>query len=68
MEQAITSRYISLDGKQQSYTVDHLLTQKERSCFADYEPESLYKNVAGLNALQFRNAMKFKQNWSFSRV
>ena len=53
------SRYISLDGKQQSYTVDHLLTQKERSCFADYEPESLYKNVAGLNALQFRNAMKY---------
>ncbi|ETR70572.1 MAG: hypothetical protein OMM_03152 [Candidatus Magnetoglobus multicellularis str. Araruama] len=53
------SRYISPDSKKKTYTVDHLITKKERSCFADYDPEGLYKNVAGLNALQFRNAMQY---------
>ena len=52
-------RYICLDGRQQSYTVTHLLTQKERACFRHYDPEGLYKNVSGLNAIQFRNAMQY---------
>jgi transitional endoplasmic reticulum ATPase len=52
-------RHISLDGKRTIYTVTHLLTQKERACFAKYNPEGLFKNVSGLNAVQFRNAMQY---------
>lgn len=52
-------RYVSLDGERQVYTVTHLLTQKERDCFHKYEPEGLYKNVSGLNAVQFRKAMQY---------
>jgi SpoVK/Ycf46/Vps4 family AAA+-type ATPase len=36
-----------------------LLTRHERECFDKYEAEGLYKNVSGLNAIQFRNAMKY---------
>ena len=39
------------------FTVSRLLTLQERSCFATFDPENLYKNVSGLNAIQFRNAM-----------
>jgi SpoVK/Ycf46/Vps4 family AAA+-type ATPase len=46
------------DGEQE-YTVSRLLTQSERNCFADYQPEELFKTVSGLNALQFRNAMRY---------
>lgn len=52
-------RYVSLDGERQVYTVRHLLTRKERDCFHKYEPEGLYKNVSGLNAVQFRKAMQY---------
>ncbi|MEA1922466.1 MAG: ATP-binding protein [Pseudomonadota bacterium] len=41
------------------FTVSRLLTQLERDRFADFDPESLFKNVSGLNALQFRNAMRY---------
>jgi SpoVK/Ycf46/Vps4 family AAA+-type ATPase len=53
------SRYISLDGQHREYTVNHLLTREERLRFCDYDPEGLYKNVSGLNAIQFRNAMQY---------
>lgn len=52
-------RYISLDKKNTVYTVSHLLTREERACFKAYDPEGLYKNVSGLNAIQFRNAMQY---------
>ncbi|MDM8515095.1 ATP-binding protein [Desulfobacterales bacterium HSG16] len=45
--------------KKPLYCVMRLLTKKERACFAEYDPEGLYKNVAGLNAVQFRNAMQY---------
>lgn len=41
------------------YCVTQLLTRKERECFKTYEEEGLYKNVAGLNVMQFRNAMQY---------
>lgn len=48
-----------LDAAQQAYTVSRLLTRAERACFGVYDAEELYKNVAGLNAVQFRNAMRY---------
>ncbi|MDM8523561.1 ATP-binding protein, partial [Desulfococcaceae bacterium HSG8] len=41
------------------YCVTLLLTRRERDCFWEHDPEGLYKNVAGLNAIQFRNAMQY---------
>ncbi len=41
------------------FTVSRLLTRQERRCFAAFDPENLYKNVSGLNAIQFRNAMRY---------
>ncbi len=41
------------------FTVSRLLTRQERRCFAVFDPENLYKNVSGLNAIQFRNAMRY---------
>ena len=46
-------------GESKEFTVSRLLTQRERKRFADFDPESLFKNVSGLNALQFRNAMRY---------
>lgn len=51
-------RYIYSDRKR-AYTVNHLLTREERLRFCEYDPEGLYKNVSGLNAIQFRNAMQY---------
>ncbi len=52
-------RHTTLDGKKAVYTVTHLLTEAQRACFKSYDPEGLYKNVAGLNAIQFRSAMQY---------
>jgi len=52
-------RHTTMNKNQEVYTVTQLITQNERNCFDHYEPEGLYKNVAGLNAIQFRNAMKY---------
>ncbi|HEX5702659.1 MAG TPA: ATP-binding protein [Pyrinomonadaceae bacterium] len=52
-------RYISLDGKHSAHTVTRLLTREEHARFAKYDPEGLYKNVSGLNAIQFRHAMNY---------
>lgn len=53
-------RYIQPDrDKPPTYTVPHLITAHERRCFREFDPEGLYKNVAGLNAIQFRNAMRY---------
>ncbi len=41
------------------FTVSRLLTRQERCRFAAFDPENLYKNVSGLNAIQFRNAMRY---------
>ena len=41
------------------FTVSRLLTRQERRRFAGFDPENLYKNVSGLNAIQFRNAMRY---------
>jgi AAA+ superfamily predicted ATPase len=51
-------RYIYPDGER-AYTVNHMLTREERLRFCEYDPEGLYKNVSGLNAIQFRNAMQY---------
>ncbi|NIA19769.1 MAG: AAA family ATPase, partial [Xanthomonadaceae bacterium] len=50
-------RYVEEDKGRQHYAVSQLLTRNERTCFDRYDPEGLYKNVSGLNAIQFRNAM-----------
>jgi transitional endoplasmic reticulum ATPase len=52
-------RYVCLDSRTNQYTVTQLLTRQERACFQSYDPEGLYKNVSGLNAIQFRNAMRY---------
>jgi AAA+ superfamily predicted ATPase len=52
-------RYVSLDGRRAVHTVTHLLTREEHARFEKFEPEGLYKNVSGLNAIQFRHAMKY---------
>lgn len=41
------------------HTVAALVTRAERARFCRFQPEGLYKNVAGLNAVQFRNAMRY---------
>lgn len=43
----------------ETYTVSRLMSAAERSCFAGYDPEELFKSVAGLNPIQFRNAMRY---------
>ncbi|HLW03745.1 MAG TPA: ATP-binding protein [Ktedonobacterales bacterium] len=53
-------RYIRpAPGDPNIHTVERLITAKERGCFKDFDAEGLYKNVAGLNAIQFRNAMRY---------
>lgn len=52
-------RYVALDGKNPVYTVTHLISKNEYACFDKYDPEGLYKNVSGLNAVQFRQAMRY---------
>lgn len=53
-------RYIQPNPDQPPvHTVTRLMTAHERACFAAFDPEGLYKNVAGLNAIQFRNAMRY---------
>lgn len=53
-------RYIRPDDQgPEVHTVTRLLTAGERRCFRRLDPEGLYKNVAGLNAIQFRNAMRY---------
>ncbi len=53
-------RYIQPDpDKPPLYTVTQMVTARERACFKEFDPEGLYKNVAGLNAIQFRNAMRY---------
>ncbi len=53
-------RFVQPDPeKPKVHTVARLVTESERRCFATWDSESLYKNVSGLNAVQFRNAMRF---------
>jgi hypothetical protein len=52
-------RHVSSDGVRAEHTVSQLLTREEHARFARYDPEGLYKNVSGLNAIQFRNAMQY---------
>lgn len=52
-------RHVALDGRNAVYTVTHLITAEERKRFGKYDAEGLYKNVSGLNAIQFRNAMQY---------
>ncbi|NTV63283.1 MAG: ATP-binding protein [Oscillochloris sp.] len=39
--------------------VPYLLTHSERERFAHFEPETLFKNVSGFNAIQLRNVMRY---------
>ncbi len=39
--------------------VPRLVTRQERARFANFEPETLFKNVSGFNAIQLRNAMRY---------
>jgi len=53
-------RHVQPDpDKPRVHTVTRLITAKERECFREMDPEGLYKNVSGLNAIQFRNAMRY---------
>ncbi|KPA11743.1 ATP-binding protein [Candidatus Magnetomorum sp. HK-1] len=52
-------RYVKDQDGKNIYTVSQLITQKEHDCFTHFHPEDLFKKVAGLNAIQFRNAMKY---------
>jgi len=53
-------RHVQPDpAKPPVHTVGQLLTAQERACFKVLDPEGLYKNVAGLNAIQFRNGMRY---------
>lgn len=47
------------DDQRQTYSVSQLMTAAEYKRFASFDAEALYKNVAGLNAIQFRNAMRY---------
>ncbi|MCK5681803.1 ATP-binding protein, partial [bacterium] len=49
----------SAPDAERKFTVSRLLTRQERERFAVLDPENLYKNVSGLNAIQFRNAMRY---------
>lgn len=53
-------RYIQPDRDRPPVpSVTRLMTAAERQCFITLDPEGLYKNVSGLNAIQFRNAMRY---------
>ena len=53
-------RYIQPDPNAgRVHTVTRLITAQEQDCFASLDAEGLYKNVAGLNAIQFRSAMQY---------
>jgi transitional endoplasmic reticulum ATPase len=53
-------RYIQPDPDQPAlFTVTRLVTAQEHTRFKDFDSEGLFKNVAGLNAIQFRNAMRY---------
>jgi len=52
-------RYVKDQDGNNTYTVNQLITQDEHDCFTQFHPEELFKKVAGLNAIQFRNAMKY---------
>ncbi len=55
-------RYLNPKNKKEVKELNvltHLVTKKEKACFKDYNPESLYKQVASLNIIQFRQAMKY---------
>jgi len=53
-------RYIQPDAdKPPVHAVSRLITAKERKCFKKMDAEGVYKNVSGLNAIQFRNAMRY---------
>ncbi len=39
--------------------IPRLVTRQERERFASFEPETLFKNVSGFNAIQLRNAMRY---------
>ncbi len=55
-------RHIQPDPKKDPvYTVTRLITAEERERFPQkgFDPEGLYKNVSGLNVVQFRDAMRY---------
>ncbi len=40
-------------------SVPRMVTRRERAKFKDFDANHLYKNVSGLNAVEFRNAMRY---------
>jgi len=40
-------------------SVGRMVTRRERAKFKDFDAVNLYKNVSGLNAVEFRNAMRY---------
>ncbi|MCW2247734.1 SpoVK/Ycf46/Vps4 family AAA+-type ATPase [Azospirillum fermentarium] len=53
-------RYLNAgDGERPVHAVNRLITADEHARFEAFDPEDLYKNVSGLNVIQFRNAMRF---------
>lgn len=39
--------------------IGKIVTKHERAKFREFDPSNLYKNVSGLNAVEFRNAMRY---------
>lgn len=53
-------RHIQPDkDKEPIHTVTRLMTQTEREVFGEFDAETIYKNVSGLNPVQFRDAMRY---------
>ena len=53
-------RHIQPDkDKEPIPTVTRLMTQTERQVFGEFDAEAIYKNVSGLNPVQFRDAMRY---------
>lgn len=52
-------RYFEPERPSSGFVVDRLITSEERNRFQRYDAEKLFKNVAGLNPIQFRDAMRY---------
>ncbi|NJP07681.1 MAG: ATP-binding protein [Chloroflexaceae bacterium] len=61
LPRVITDRFaihVELAGLSHN-TINDLVTQAEHDRFERFDSDALFKNVSGLNAIQFRNAMRY---------
>jgi transitional endoplasmic reticulum ATPase len=60
-------RTVTLDNGQERPIGKALITAEEVSHFQDYDPETLYKNVAGMNPVQLRHAIKWLKQYAIEK-